>query len=108
LRRGTAEITWGRGTRAPQQVVRVTEIEVARVGVTPTPRSGPPLNSDAQRFTEDIGGQRATVWRNRYAQDYRTGAEWESMRVWIVGEASDPGSADVQLTIFRTVRFQTP
>jgi hypothetical protein len=108
LRRGSAEITWGKGTRPPQQVAVVTQTVVAPAGAVPRPPSGPPLDSDLRRFTEEIGGHRATVWRNRFGQGYHTGAHWESLRFWIVGEAADPASADMQLTIFRTVRFSEP
>ena len=107
-RRGSAEITWGKGTRPRQQVAVVTETVIVPAGAVPRPPSGPPPDSDLQRFTEEIGGHRATVWRNRFGQVYHTGADWESLRVWIVGEAADPASADVQVTVFRTVRFSEP
>lgn len=106
-RRGSAQITWGKGTHPRKQVAVVTETVVVPAGVVPQPPSGPPPNSDVQRFNEEIGGHRASVWRNRFGQDYHTGADWESLRIWIVGEATDPAAADLQVTIFRTVRFQS-
>ncbi len=106
-RRGSARINWGKGTHPRQQVAVVTETMVAPAGAAPQPPSGPPPNSEIQRFTEEIGGHRASMWRNRFGQDYHTGADWESLQIWIVGEATDRAAADLQIAVFRTVRFHS-
>jgi hypothetical protein len=69
--------------------------------------AGPP-DSDLRRFAEAIGGLEAQVWRNRFGTAYYTGARWDSPRVWVTGEAGAADVADLQVTIFRTVRFPTP
>lgn len=63
-------------------------------------------DSDVRRFTEEIDGRTAQLWLNRVGRNYHTGAEWTGERVWIVGDATDPAAADVQIAIFRTVRFR--
>ena len=71
-------------------------------------RSPPHPDSEVRRFTEEIGGRTAEVFNNRFRSNHFTGAQWSSPRVWIHGRASSSAAADVQITIFRTVRFTTP
>jgi hypothetical protein len=69
------------------------------------PPPPPPPNAEIKRFTEEIGGQTADMWRNRFDQDYYTGATWTNVNVYLVGETKDVSTADLELRIFRTVRF---
>lgn len=62
-------------------------------------------DSDVRRFSEEIDGHVADMWRNRFGRKYYTGAQWSSPQVWLVGDAEDPATADLQVTVFRTVRF---
>ena len=105
-RRGSGEISWGTGTHPREQVATV--IATVPASDRATLSSGPLPDSDVRPFSEEIGGRRAEMWRNRIGQDYHTGADWEAMRIWMVGKARDATTADLQLAIFRTVRFQGP
>ena len=66
------------------------------------------LDNEVRRFTEAIGGLQADVWRNRFGRNYYTGAEWASAAVWLVGEARDSRTADLEVVMYRTVRFERP
>ena len=61
--------------------------------------------TESRRFTEDIGGRDATVWRTRSSDGYFTGAQWTAPRVWLSGTEQTADAADVEITIIRTVRF---
>ena len=106
LRSGTATITWGAGSQPPRRTIAVTRTEVvAGPGAYRPTNPGPPPDSDIRRFSEEIDGRRAELWRNRFGSEYYTGARWSSPRVWIVGDAASPKEADLQVTVYRTVRF---
>jgi 2-polyprenyl-6-methoxyphenol hydroxylase-like FAD-dependent oxidoreductase len=106
LRHGGASLTWGLGEHPQRQAVAtaVVTVPASELG---TVTNGAVPNSDVRRFTEDIGGRQADVWRNRFGNKYYTGAPWSSPRVWLIGDAEDAPSANLQVTIFRTVRFDT-
>ena len=64
--------------------------------------------TESHQFSEVIGGQSADLFRNRSGQRYYTGAEWDAIKVWLDGEASDVSVADLQLAMYRTVIFGAP
>jgi hypothetical protein len=66
---------------------------------------GMPADVDSRRFTENIAGHDADVWRTRSRDGYFTGAQWRTPRVWLSGREQTADAADVELTIIRTVRF---
>ncbi len=101
-RRGEGSVTWGTG--APPRTAVRTEVRTVPASEIETTPAGVP-DSDLRRFTEVIGGQDAQVWRNRFGGAYYTGVRWDGPRVWLTGEAGGPETADLQLKIFRTVRF---
>lgn len=107
-RHGEASISWGTGAYRPRKIGSVvTTVVTTDPSRVPLPE-GPPENSAVHRFSEEIDGRIAQVWRNRFGVDYHTGATWASPRVWMHGEANDAHSANLQVTIFRTVRFAPP
>ena len=89
---GTTSIAWGEGT----------------------PRGGPlsigaarrPDGPDTRRFFEDIDRRTAQLYLIRSGTRYFTGAQWTTPAAWITGSASTPEAANLQLTIYRTVRFR--
>jgi len=83
-----ATLTWGTGAPIAQ---KFTVLDMS--------------NTEFHRFSEDIGGHSAVLWENRIITVYLTGARWTRPQVWIEGETRSLIAADVELTIFRTVRF---
>jgi len=74
------------------------------ITVTDIAGSTPPIIEN-RRFGEVIGGHSADIWENRIDASYSTGARWNKPKVWLDGVARSLIAADVELTIFRTVRF---
>jgi hypothetical protein len=107
-RHGGARLTWGLGSPPPRTEV-ATEVVAVPASQLGAVRPGTPIpDSDVRRFSEEIGGHVADLWRNRFGRKYYTGAQWSSPRVWLVGDAEDPATADLQVAVFRTVRFSAP
>jgi len=102
-RKGRSSVSWGTGA-PPRQRVAYTQRVVVRAGERPPPPEPPP-GADVRRFTEDISGRTANLYRNRFENTYYVGAVWESQSVWVVGESPDSDAADLMLGIARTVRF---
>ena len=101
---GGASISWGVGSRpARQAATTVVSVPASELGALQAGGAVP--DSDVRRFSETIDGRRANLWRNRFGREFHTGAEWSFPRVWLVGDARDAASADLQVAIFRTVRF---
>lgn len=90
-RKGSATLAWGTGERPPSERSAFT----GKMEVSPTFR----------RFTEQIGGRMAELWRFQFGPEHRSGAEWSAEHTWMVGTAEDASTADLQLAIFRTVRL---
>lgn len=104
-RHAGARLTWGVG-EPPRREAVATKVVAVRASDLGAAQPGMPIpDSDVRRFSEEIGGHLADVWRNRFGRKYYTGAQWSSPRVWLVGDADDPATADQQVTVFRTVRF---
>jgi hypothetical protein len=85
-----------------------------RVGSPPeSPVLGPRLFSPGIRgavdpprhFVEIIGGEGGELWDVRAQDANYTFAYWSAKRVYFQGKANGPHSADVELMIYRTVRF---
>ena len=97
-RGGSGSITWGVGAYRPQEVV--TRVVVVGDG---SPDPGPP--GQVRRFPEVIGGAAADLWDNQFDGKHYTGAEWRSRSAYISGDSRDGGTANLQLRVYRTVRF---
>jgi len=103
---GSATLRWGTGEH-PREVAH-TE----RVVVSGSSRGAPPVptppETEVQRGPEVIGGKSADVWHNHFGAAFYVGAQWQSPRVWLVGDAGTSDDADAVLAIIRTARFPTP
>jgi hypothetical protein len=105
-RGGQGSITWGTGTYQPQRrTVTVTTVvpasAVGGAGMPPAPPAGA-----SRRSAETIGGYVADVWSNQFEGTHYTGAVWTvPARVHITGESKSRVDADLQLAVYRTVRF---
>ena len=93
--------------KARDKPIKVTEARVVSraeiaAGVRP---ADTPAGADLQRFTDQIDGHSVTLWRNKINGKYYVGGQWDVPQVWLLGEADDSRSADVQMMILRTVRF---
>ena len=104
-RGGSAKIAWGTG-EPPARTATTSEIVTVPSGSAMPSR--PVRAPELQRFKEDIGGRTADVFKNRYGSHYFTGARWSAPAVWMDGEASSGGAAELQIKIYRTVRFPAP
>lgn len=98
-----AIMQWGTGSSPQRKITVPSTVRVVDARRAPVP-SGPPP-TEVQQSTQQIGGRSATVWRNRADGKNYIGAQWESPRVWLIGESADAPSADTQMLILRTVRF---
>ena len=104
-RHGGGSLTWGVGAHPRREAV-ATEVVAVRASDLGGAQPGMPIpDSDVRRFSEEIDGHLADVWRNRFGNKYYTGAQWSSPSVWLVGDADDPATADLEVAVFRTVRF---
>ncbi|HEU4558065.1 MAG TPA: hypothetical protein VFS20_09455 [Longimicrobium sp.] len=100
--RGTARVTWGVG----QTVADADIPSMVSAANRPAPACVGSASKGVQihRTAEVIGGREAQVWRNRYRQGFYTGAHWTTPHIYIVGEASDAATADLEMVILRTAR----
>jgi hypothetical protein len=96
-----ARVTWGTGEPPRKRVVRtvVSAVPPTQLGGA---NAGP---SGSDLWPEAIGGRDAQIRRNRSGSTYYTEARWESPRVWLTGETGKADVADLEVQIFRTVRF---
>ena len=58
-----------------------------------------------RHFVELIGGESAELWDTRIQDADYTEAHWQEKRLYFKGKASGLQSADIELMIYRTVRF---
>ena len=97
-RHGSATLKWGAGV-PPRETL----------GQSTGPVAGPAVSRsslDLRHFSEEIGGRLAQLFRNRYGDDkYYSGASWDSPAVWLNGASRTARETDLQLAIYRTVRF---
>ena len=54
---------------------------------------------------EDIGGAHASLTDVQCQGAHTTAAAWSQRRTFFMGQASDGGAAQLELAIYRTVRF---
>ncbi|HYH79090.1 MAG TPA: hypothetical protein VEX86_04815 [Longimicrobium sp.] len=99
--RGTARVTWGLG----RTVAAADVPAMAQASSQPAfACTGPSKGARIHPRPEMIGGRQAQVWRSRVRQGFYTGGHWSAPHFYIVGEASDAATADLEMTILRTAR----
>lgn len=98
-------MNWGTGEHPRMAVAATTSTMPA---TQPDASLTAPSASEVHRFTEDIGGSTADVWRNRFGSTFYTGGQWTRPPVWVVGKARSAEEADLEITIIRTMRFAAP
>ena len=103
-RRGPSTIRWGIGLYTDPEG-RQPSGGPALSGEGVDRQEGGTTGNVVRRFGEMIGGSWADLWRGRRGGFYRTGAQWTDARVWFAGQSPDAKTADLQLNIYRTVRF---
>lgn len=97
VRWGTGEYRGGR---------RETGTMVVAVPANAIPSELPTPPGRFNHFPETIGGSVAEVWDNEIDGRFYTGAQWERPeRIHLAGEATDARVRNIQLEIYRTVRF---
>lgn len=66
----------------------------------------PPPRGRYNHFPETIGGSVAELWDSELDGKFYTGAQWQTPeRIYLAGECTDARARDLQLEIYRTVRF---
>lgn len=103
-RRGPSTIRWGTGIY-PDPEGRPSATGSGLSGAAIDRQEGGTAGNVVRRFGEMIGGSWADLWRSRRGGIYRTGVQWTDARVWFAGQSPDAQTADLQLDIYRTVRF---
>ncbi|HEX6964269.1 MAG TPA: hypothetical protein VF166_00635 [Gemmatimonadaceae bacterium] len=111
---GEASITWGTGQPPARTATRVVQMHGG--DLLPSAPTGSVVHSssesigggDVHSFSESIGGAAASLYENDLVQGFITGATWRSKSIYLQGEARDRGTAEIELTIYRTVRFAAP
>ena len=97
-RYGSATLKWGPGA-PPRETL----------GKSTGPVPGPTVSAssfDRRNFSEEIGGQLAQLLRGRYGDDrYYSSAAWATPAVWLTGTSRTARDTDLQIAIYRTVRF---
>ena len=100
-RGGAGEVEWGQSAYTRT----ATKTETVRV-VAGQPATPPQPLTQGRRFTEMVGGYGADFWDNEDEGTFYTGAVWTAPRhVHVAGEARSRATANVQLDVYRTVRF---
>ena len=110
--RGTARVEWNVGV--PAQVGAETKLGTGEVypGIG-TVGVDPANPTESFRVTETIDGRRAELFREALGGHspqmplYITGAQWLGPTVHFRGRAVDLAESELELTIYRSVRFET-
>ncbi|HEX8907282.1 MAG TPA: hypothetical protein VF771_20690 [Longimicrobiaceae bacterium] len=104
--RGSDRVTWGVG----ETVAKADVPAMVQAANRPAPAcvSSPAKNVQIHPTAEVIGGHEAQVWRSRYGQGFYTGGHCSTPHFYIVGEASDAATADLEMLIVRTARVASP
>jgi len=121
-RGGGGSITWGIGTPAPWPMIRGEVVgtitgPVTRINSTGqvTSQGTVPMVADNaqggaqcsdQRFTERVGGLMANFYHVCFGRHF-TGAWWLTRGVYVTGDAADALTAELQMQVYRSVRFGT-
>jgi hypothetical protein len=100
--RGTARITWGLGSTVASADLPAIAQATTRPAFSCT--SAATKHVQIHPTAEVIGGREARVWRDHVRQGFYTGGHWSEPHFYIVGEASDAASADLEMVILRTAR----
>ena len=90
-----ARIAWGDDEQIPIGVIGEPQAPSGLQAPEPAPR----------HFIEQIGDELAELWDRRVSDANYTQATWPGKRLFFRGRASTLRKADVQLAIYRTVRF---
>jgi len=93
-RGGGADIQWAVGT-PPQTTLGGFRVPAKSTEPLPAPR----------RFVEMIGGESAELSDTQMRDVDYTAAQWSERHVYFEGTARGPRGADLELMIYRTVRF---
>ena len=93
-----AGIDWSVGTNPRSLYLAQRTFPVGMRGPDPEPR----------HFVEMIGGESAELWDGKVQDAEYTFAEWSERHTNIEGKSSTPHGAELELMIYRTVRFTTP
>ena len=88
-------VEWGTSGQRESLYFSRRQFPVGNKGPDPQPR----------RVVEMIGGESAELWDGRVQDAEYTFAEWAGRHVYFEGKASGPRGAEVELMIYRTVRF---
>jgi hypothetical protein len=97
-------VRWGTG-----EVRRETGTTVVTVPANAIPSTLPTPPGRFNRFPETIGGFVAELWDSEVDGKFYTGAQWERPeRIHLTGESTDARVRNIQLEIYRTVRFTEP
>ena len=100
-RSASGSMTWGTGSPPSRRVIATTTV-VVREG-EPLPQSMPP--ADIRNYTELLGGRTAEVTELHADNIHHTEARWRDPDVYLQGETRNSATAQLLLTIHRTVRF---
>jgi len=118
---GGGSITWGTGTPVPWPNVTgemsvtgsVTQVtpggQVLSQGTMPPDvqySQGGHAECSDRHSLETVGGVRADLYHVCFGRHF-TGAWWLTLGVFVSGEAMDARTADLQLQVYRSVRFGT-
>jgi hypothetical protein len=101
--RGNARVTWGISRLVAQADVPPIVQASASPGFSCV--SAPARGADLHMTPETIGGRQAQVWRSSYPRGFYTGGHWHDPHFYVVGEAPDAATADLEMVIVRTVRI---
>jgi len=101
--RGDARVTWGIGRNVADS--DIPSVVQATNRPLPSCVSAPARGQDILTTPEVIGGRQALVWRSSYPRGFYTGGHWHDPHFYIVGEAPDAATADLEMAIVRTVRW---
>ena len=61
---------------------------------------------EPRHFVEMIGGESAELWDGKVQDAEYTFAEWSERHTYFEGKSSSPHGAELELMIYRTVRFR--
>jgi hypothetical protein len=117
-RGGSGSIAWGTGTPAAWPLVPQVEREgvvygtvtVVSPGQMPAPSTVPILPAStepctAKRFAERVGGFLTDFYHGDCDGRHSTGAWWLTAHAYVAGVATDAETAELQLQVYRSVRF---
>jgi len=100
-------VRWGTGEYRSGS--RETGTMIVAVPANQVPSFQPTPRGRYNHFPETIGGAVAELWDSEVDGKFYTGAEWQrSVHIHLAGETADARVRNIQLEIYRTVRFTEP